>query len=825
MKALDAEVLRGARRVHLLGVGGIGVQVLAELLLEGGRRVTGTDRAASPTLARLADLGVEVAAGERPDWAAAADLLVYTSAAPEDHPERVAARQAGVPEAPRGACLGGLAAGREVIAIAGAHGKTTTTTMTARMLEAAGLDPSAAVGGVVHAWGSPARRGQGAAFVAEADESDRSFLALPAAIAVALNVDRDHLENYADGEDLDRCFLQYLGGARQAAVVWMDDPRLAALVEGAGWVAAAPGGAGAGAAAAEGARLAAPPELVRVGTDPGCELVTEDLRVEDGRVRFTARWRGESLGEVVVNRPGLHDGGNAACALAAGLLAGAAPGPLIQALADFEGPDRRFSRRGRAGGVEVVDDYAHMPTELAATLAAARAAYPDRRLVAVFQPHLYSRTQAYAAEFAAALAAADRGLVLPIYGAREDPVAGVDAALVAGAAEGLEVLDVADPEEAGRQLAAELGPGDLVLTLGAGSVTRMAPALLRALRRRGALDELASRCAVVRADEPLSRYSFFQIGGPADLYLEPADEAELAAALAWLAENEVPFKVLSGGSNVLISDQGFRGAVLRLGAGFKAFEVEDDGVTVRAGAALPMGVLHTKLAAAGVGGLECCHHIPGLLGGALVNNSGAYGQEVGQRLVSLTLVDHEGVREVPADQLDIRYRHTALKGQSGVVVTAGRLRGEAADPDAIRAEARRQAAERNRTQPAGRGSAGCAFQNPGGGKGAGQLIDEAGCKGMRVGGARVSEKHGNYLMNEGGATAADVRQLMEAVRARVREAHGVGLQLEVELLGEFAPVLGAAAGAVEAAPHEVDAVQAAAAVDEGAPRVAPDGGA
>lgn len=773
MKSMPHHHIEGTPRVHLVGVGGIGVSALAELLHARGATVTGTDRAESARIQDLRLQGIDVRVGDDPALAEGADLVVYTSAAKVDHPERRAAEARGVPQFPRGAALAALVGERRGVGVAGAHGKTSTTALLAEMLAACGADPGAAVGGVVEAWGSPVRPGQGELFVAEADESDRSFLALPLALALALNIDRDHLENYRDFEELVGCYRQYLEAAREGAVVFLDDPQLRALVE--TWAGDGP-----------------PPVTVSAAGPADLEL--REITSGGGGVSFEARWRGQDLGAFRLPRPGVHGAWNAGCALAAGLVLGQDPEALRTGMAGSRGVDRRFTFKGEVRGVRLHDDYAHMPVEVAATIRAARSAYPERRLVAVFQPHLYSRTRDHAAAFGAALAEADRAFVLPVYGAREQPLEGVDAALVAAAAPGhVTALDRESLDAAAAELAPGLDPGDVVLTLGAGSVTALGPALRRALAGRGLAAALERLGLEHTLDARLARYNSFQCGGAALAVVRPADEAALARLLPVLHDElQLPFKVLGGGTNVLVSDAGYEGVVVLLGEGFQGFELEgagedpgSDRITFRAGAALTTGKLFRRLQKAGVGGFEWFHHVPGTLGGAIVNNSSAYGQSLEGHLVELKVMDASGQASWrPAASLEARYRWTRLKGCEGQVVLGARLEGPRTDPAVILAEARRQAAQRNATQPGGKGSVGCAFKNPEG-RSAGQLIEAAGLKGRRVGGAVVSEKHGNFLLNSGAATASDIVALAELVRRQVRARFGVELEYEIERIGEF----------------------------------------
>jgi UDP-N-acetylmuramate--alanine ligase len=396
-----------------VGLGGAGMSAYALAAHALGARVTGSDRVWSPYAQRLLEqTGIETIVGHRAQNVPDGDdvEVVHSTAIAADNPERVAARERGLPDRPRAELLGEIAATRRVIAVAGAHGKTTTAAMIAVALRAAGLDPAWIVGGEVRDLGSNAGWSDGAWLVAEADESDRSFLALAPDIAVVTNVELDHHHTYGSRAELDDAFRAFLARSERA-VIW-DRPELLALAGGA-------------------------------------EVVPFDGDVD-----------------VALQVPGEHNRRNAAAALAACELAGADPRRCREALSTFTGAKRRFEELGSTpSGARVVDDYAHHPTEVAATIAAARSQSPDR-VVAVFQPHLYSRTRELAGAFGEALAAADRSLVLPVYPARErqEDFPGVGAELIAADAHP-ESFD-----EAARLLGAELTAGDLCLVMGAGDV-------------------------------------------------------------------------------------------------------------------------------------------------------------------------------------------------------------------------------------------------------------------------------------------------------------------------------------------------------------------
>jgi UDP-N-acetylmuramate--alanine ligase len=446
------------RPVHFVGIAGAGMSALAELLHRRGVTVTGCDQ--HPEGADdLRALGLAVQRGHDPAHIAGHRALVVSSAIPKDHPELQAARAAGIPVVRRAEALAEATGGGRLVGIAGTHGKTTTTVMTTEALAAAGDDPTGVVGGRVGAWGGNLRRGTSDVYVVEADEYDRSFLALTPTVAVVTNLEADHLDIYRDLADVRAAFEAYVAPARYL-VYCADDP-----------------GANA---------LPSPPtaEVVRYGLHaPDARLVARDLRPDGAGQRFTVTYDGRERGELRLRVPGAHNARNALAALAVGLLWGRTVEQMAPGLAAFGGVERRFQRLGEAGGVAVVDDYAHHPTELRATLAAARDAYPGRRLVLAFQPHLYTRTRDFAADFADALHGADVVLLADLYPAREQPIAGVSSALIAAP---LRAAGAAPAWEGPRaELAAALHglvrDGDVVLTVGAGDITRTGPELLARL--------------------------------------------------------------------------------------------------------------------------------------------------------------------------------------------------------------------------------------------------------------------------------------------------------------------------------------------------------
>jgi len=443
------------RRLHIVGVAGAGLAAMAEVLAAMGHRVSGSDLAASPVLDRLAGLGVGVTVGHDPDGLEGVEAVAASTAVPPTDPEVTAARERGIPVLRRADLLASICGRRRTAAVSGTHGKTTTSTMLGAALAGAGLRPSFIVGGRVLDAGSGGRWDTGEWLVVEADESDGTFLELPAEAVVVTSVEPDHLEHYGSFENLVAAFDRFLAAATGPRVVCVDDP----------------------VAAQVGARNAA--LTYGTGDRAGYRIVDID-RSGDG-IGFGLEHGGRSLGRVTVPTPGTHNARNAAGALVAALAIGAPFEPAARALASSGGVARRFQRRGRRDGVTFVDDYAHLPGEVAAVLSAAVDGGWGR-VVCVFQPHRYSRTEALGADFAGAFAGADLVVVTDVYGAGEAPRPGVTGALVADAVAaapaGPPVAYVPDRGDLVAYLVAELRPGDLCLTLGAGDLTTLPDELL-----------------------------------------------------------------------------------------------------------------------------------------------------------------------------------------------------------------------------------------------------------------------------------------------------------------------------------------------------------
>jgi len=464
------------QRIHFVGIGGIGMSGIAEVLLNLGYKISGSDLKSSAVTQRLANLGATTFEGHAAANITGADVVVTSSAISVDNPEVAEARRLHIPVIQRAEMLAELMRLKYGIAIAGMHGKTTTTSMVAAVLAAGGLDPTVVVGGRVDAMGSNARLGKSHYLVAEADESDRSFLKLSPILSVVTNIDREHMDCYRDMRDVRRTFLEFMERVPFYGLVvgCCDDPILQRLL----------------------------PRVHRrvttYGTSPESDFLIRLDRPAESPVpavdprplsRFQVIYKEKDLGAFTLHVPGVHNVLNATAAIAVGTALDIPTDQIRTALNGFRGVDRRFQMKGKAGGVSVIDDYGHHPTEIRATLAAARQC-GFRRIHVIFQPHRYTRTRDLMDEFATAFADADTLQVLDIYAASEKPIEGVTgASLAKRISEGgkRDVEYVPSFAEAASKACAAAEPGDMILTLGAGSVSQLGPAILQTLEKQSSV--------------------------------------------------------------------------------------------------------------------------------------------------------------------------------------------------------------------------------------------------------------------------------------------------------------------------------------------------
>ena len=747
------------KRIHLIGVAGSGMSGIAALLLALGHRVSGSDKADTQEVERLRKKGLAFETPHGPSMVADADLVIYSSAIRPGNPAYDAAVSLGKPMARRAEVLAAIMEGKQGIVVCGMHGKTTTSAMAAHVLRAGGLKPSHYVGAEIPILGTNARwDSEGMHLVAEGDESDGTLVHYHPRHAIVLNIEPEHLDHYADLAAIDAVFLRLLSQTSGNVYYWSDD-------------------AGASRVCSSHERA------VPVGTGVHCRYRIEGLESADLATRFAVFRGNDLLGSVTLGIPGAHNAHNALLVIALATDLGVPFGEISSALGSFRGAKRRFELKYRDAEFRVFDDYGHHPTEIAATLATARATMSgEGRLIVLFQPHRYSRTAALREEFGKAFGDADLVHVAPIYPAGETPIPGIGSGTIVEEARKAghpSVHEASSVSAAAAYAAAALRPGDLVLTLGAGNIHEAGTFLATELSLRSRLRESMGP-GLIRIGEPLSKHTTMRVGGPARFWVEPETEEGFAELVRVCHDEGIPFMVMGRGSNLIVRDGGFPGVVAHLGRGtFSASSV--DGNEITAGVGIKLKQLAAVARQGCLTGFEWMDGIPGNLGGALRMNAGAMGIQTFDQVVRVRFADRDGniVSRTPAE-LEIRYRDVPVLHDHYAL--SATLVGSPSVPEAIDGLINASFRHRKETQPIA-ASAGCIFKNPGG-ISAGRLIEELGLKNSAVGGARVSEVHANFIVNDGGATATEILSLIGRIKEKARTERGIDLETEVGIIGE-----------------------------------------
>ena len=448
------------KRVHFIGIGGAGMSGLARIALSHGIKVSGSDAKDSNVVVALTALGANVSVGHKSENVDGADLIVFSTAISENNPERLRALELGLPIIARATALALLMSESKSIAVAGTHGKTTTSSMLTVALQATGADPSFAIGGTITASGSNAHRGTGEFFVAEADESDGSFVAYHPYGAIITNIEHDHVDFFADESAVFEAFTEFVTTIdTEGFLIYCNDDKGSRKL----------------------GSTVTNTRTFTYGTSPDSDLVIDQITLLPLGSAARAIWHGKVIGQLELSVPGHHNLMNAAAALAAGIVLDQAPAEMIDGLATFKGAGRRFEIKGTINGIRVIDDYGHHPTEIEVTLTAARRFAGDGRVIVVFQPHRYSRTKAFIDNFATTLDLADEVIVLEIYAASEKPIVGISSeAIVEKMTHGKFIPNFIDAVEA---VVKSAKPGDVVITLGAGDVSSLAPIIVEELAK------------------------------------------------------------------------------------------------------------------------------------------------------------------------------------------------------------------------------------------------------------------------------------------------------------------------------------------------------
>lgn len=752
------EALTGptSRRVHLLGVAGSGMSGIAALALALGNQVSGSDKVDTIEVQRLCKKGLRFFPSHRAEDVADAEIVIYSSAIKPGNPAYDDAAQRGVPMVRRADALAAMMAAKKGVIVCGMHGKTTTSSMAAHVLRACGLKPSHYVGAEIPILGTNARwDSEGEYFVAEGDESDGTLINYHPEHAIVLNIEPEHLDFYKDLAAIDAVYTRLVNQTQGHVFYCRDD---------------------AGARRVCGAH----PRAISYGHSEDSDYRLTALRTENFRSRFVVEHGGATLGEIALNVPGAHNAVNAVAVVALATELGIPFEKIAPALDGFRGARRRFEIRYESANNLLVDDYGHHPTEIAATLATARTG-GWKRVIAIFQPHRYTRTLALKESFGRAFDDADQVFVADVYPASEKPIPGVsgqtivDALVAHGHGSARHVAEVSRIHQAA---AADVREGDLVITLGAGNIHEAGARLADDLAIREKLSE-AMGPGAIRLYEPLAKHTTMRVGGPAQFWAEPETEEGFTDLVQFCSDAGIPFMVMGRGSNLLVRDGGIPGVVAHLARGeFVRHEV--NGSEITAGVGVKFKQLSGLARSAGLGGFEWMEGIPGNLGGGLRMNAGAMGVQTFDQVVRVRFCDQDGnIFTRTPEEFEVHYRSvpTLRKNYALSAVLQGSP-AERTDIDRVISES---AKKRRESQPVA-ASAGCIFKNP---KSipAGRLVEELGFKNFSVGRARVSEIHGNFIVNDGGATAGDVLTLIEEIRAAADRDRGIHLETEVQIVG------------------------------------------
>lgn len=755
--------LKPGETVFLVGIGGSGMNGLAHLLMDRGISVSGSDSALNGPSQRLAARGARVFDGhdERHIDGADVKFTVISSAIPRDNPEVAASRARNLPVFKRAEVLSAMMRRAKSVAVAGMHGKTTTSAMLAFVLSRLGALGEFAVGGIIPQLDEKTARDAGGFFVAETDESDGTLALYHPNQTILLNVDEEHLDHFDGIESIQAAFRLLSEQTSDSIFFCADDAHLAEI-------------------------CAQRSRAVSYGFSEVADyrITSCEPHAGHGGAAFDLEHEGASLGRFELKLFGRANVLNATAVLAFLHSNGMNMVEVRARLAEFSGVRRRQELLADVGGVLVYDDYGHHPREVEATLSGFK--LMGRRLLVAFQPHRHTRTAHLMEQFAGCFKAADRLWLADIYSAGENPIDDVTSESLAAKirASGQPAEYLPSFARIARAIAVARRPGDVIIFMGAGDVTHVAHDFAEELKaieiHLKALRGIAGDETILRANEPLAKKTTLRVGGAADIYCEPASESDLAEILRYCAQSGLPVHLLGRGSNLLVRDGGIRGVVVSLmQPAFSKIECLGERIHCGAGAKLKdVSLLGRRQ---GLAGFEFLEGVPGSIGGALRMNAGAMNSAMFDIVESVRFMSHVGnISELQAAEVPVSYRSCSLLKEN--IALGAVLRGRPDEVEAIGARMDGYSQKRWKSQPK-ESSAGCIFKNLEIGS-AGKLLDELGLKGLRVGGASVSTVHGNFIVNEGGATAENVLELIEMLKARVREARGVELHTEVEIVGE-----------------------------------------
>lgn len=763
-------MLSDKKRIHFIGIGGIGMSGITAVLLEMGYAVSGSDLESNNLTEKIKRMGGKVYEGHSAsNITKDIDIVVYSSSISKNNPELVEAKKKKIHIVHRAEILAELLNRKKGIAVTGTHGKTTTTSLISVMLENCRRDPTVIIGGEVDEFKGNARLGKGPYLVAEADESDSSFLHFKPLYSVITNIEMEHLDHFKTLKDVRHAYTSFANNLKKGGILFYnyEDPNIKEILKN-----------------FKGKSLS-------FGFAKDADIYAKDIRMNEFKTSFVCIYKGKVLGKVNLNIPGMHNVLNSLAAILVGLNLGLKFGDIANSIKGFCGTKRRFHLRADNGGVMLIDDYAHHPTEIRAVLDACRN-WKEKRLIAIFQPHRYTRTKYLADDFGRCFKGVDKLILTDIYAASEKPIKGISVKTIYDRAVALGLKDVAmvKKEAIVDRVMKLKKPGDIILVMGAGDIKKVADELSERLKYGHSVksDLLRDLKKVARGEvlfkEDLAPHTSFKIGGPADIWVEPHDAKDLKKILAFAKTKKIPVFVIGSGSNILVKDRGFKGIIIHLGSElFKHIKIKGKRITV--GAGFNVSRLVRLCCDKGLGGIESLIGIPGTVGGTVYMNAGGSTnpifKNIGDFVTSLKVMDYKGnIKKLKREKIEFGYRQSNLYPY---IILEAVLKLEKSEPAILHSRCAQFLKMKREKQVLDMPSAGCIFKNPVNVQfTCGQMIDMLGLKGMRIGGAEISAKHANFIVNRKGATCEDVLQLIELIKARVNENFNVPLELEVRVI-------------------------------------------
>lgn len=737
---------------------------LAQVYAQLGYQITGSDISFNEMTRRLAQMGVTIFPSHESKNVEKVDLVVVSSAINPRNPEILEAQKRSIPIWHRSQLLVDLMSTRDVIAVAGTHGKTTTSSMIFSMILNAGLQPTAIIGGKVKEISSGATLGEGSWLVAEADESDKSFLQYSPRIAVINNIEADHLENYEGKvENIISAFKEFIQHVPSNGwvIFGIDDPNTLVL------------------------QKECQKKNLTFGLCKEAQLRVENIELQNFCSMSEVYYENKKLGNLELHLPGLHNIQNALASIAVGIAVGLPYEKIRPGLETFGGVDRRFQKKGEVSGITVVDDYAHNPAKVTAAISAAKTGNAQR-VIAVFQPHRFSRTKYLGEAFGPSFDLADMTILTEIYPAGESPMEGVSSQNIYEAARkhgNEKMVYIPQREKINDYLVPLVKSGDLVLFMGAGDIWKIAEDLVKRLEDKSPETNHQNNGlhihGSVQTHVPMKKHTYIRVGGEADIFVTAESVEDLKEISRYTQKKKLKLFPVGAGSNLLVLDDGIEGIVVKLGKGF-AYRERVGETKLRCGGAVLLPNLARYAAENGLSGLEELVGIPASVGGAVVMNAGAHSRAIADVVETVSVMTFDGeIKVLKKQEIEFGYHTSNL---NNVIVFEVLFNLTPAPVEEIKNKIQHYLEIRNTTQPVNLPSAGCIFRNPHV-DGAGKLIDRAGLKETQIGGAMISPKHANFFVNTGNATAKDFLGLIERTQKEVKRKFNVDLNLEVKIVG------------------------------------------